>query len=223
MAADASHDDPRWKQIADIAASGPLDYYPDPGIDGERAAIEQDCVEADRQQALKEANRQHQEDLDAWNALGRVKKAITRQPERQEPEDPAPPTQARIDEYRQETLIRRVVQKIREVLNYFLNQELVPADRVAARAFEEVSRARTATPGARPRPLPRPLSPCGPCEARFQGADPRSTPDCKGRGRRRPELPPYSPPGVPQARPSRAADDAARYATSRSTRRRARR
>ena len=55
------------------------------------------------------------------------------------------------------------------------------------------------------------------------GADPRSTPDCKGRGRRRPELPPYSPPGVPQARPSRAADDAARYATSRSTRRRARR
>ena len=137
VAADASHDDPRWKQIADIAASGPLDYYPDPGIDGERAAIEQDCVEADRQQALKEANRQHQEDLDAWNALGRVKKAITRQPERQEPEDPSPPTQARIDEYRQETLIRRVVQKIREVLNYFLNQELVPADRVAARAFEE--------------------------------------------------------------------------------------
>ena len=141
VADEARHADPRWKQIAEATASDPLDY-PDPGPVGERAAIKQKCIAADREQAREEANTQHQEDLDAWNAFGRVKKAITRQPERQEPEDPAPPTQARIDEYRQETLIRRVVQKIRDVLDYFLDRELVPADRVAERAFKEQPRER---------------------------------------------------------------------------------
>ena len=76
------------------------------------------------------------------NALGPVKKAFTRQPERQESEEPAPPTRARIDEYRQETLIKRIVQKIRDVLDYFLDRELVPADRVAERAFKEQPRER---------------------------------------------------------------------------------
>ena len=63
VAADASHDDPRSKQIADIAASSPIDY-PDPGIAGERAAIEQHCIKADRRRADLEAAQQHQKALD---------------------------------------------------------------------------------------------------------------------------------------------------------------
>ena len=132
----ARHADPRWKQIAEAAASGSLDYL-DPGPGGERAAIKQMYIAADRKQAREEANTQYQEALGDWNALGPVKKAFTRQPERQEPEEPAPPTRARIDEYRQKTLIRRIVQKIRAVLDYFLDRELVPADRAAARALEQ--------------------------------------------------------------------------------------
>ena len=136
VAADASHDDPRSKQIADIAASSPIDY-PDPGIAGERAAIEQHCIKADRRRADLEAAQQHQKALDVWNARSRATKAFTCRPERQDPEGPAPPTQARIDEYRQQTLIERIVKTIRDVLNHFLNRELVPADRAAASAFNE--------------------------------------------------------------------------------------
>ena len=55
-------------------------------------------------------------------------------------------------------------------------------------------RSRTATSGARP--LPRPLSPCGPCEARFRGADPFPPPI---------ELPPLAGAGgPPDARGERA-------------------
>ena len=139
VAAETGHDDPRWKQIAAAAATGPIDYL-DPGLDSERAAIEQHLLESDRRQADRAADRQHQETLGVWNAQGRVRKAVTRRPERQEPEEPASPAQARIDEYRQETLIRRIVKTIRDVLKYFISQELVPADQAAARAVNEQPR-----------------------------------------------------------------------------------